>query len=398
MIDQEKIQEWVREYLKYIQDISINEHVNSIEGYKFKLIDNFQKYFDLKDPDLFGMLEKSIEKSNLVVGAQYWPRNMLLEYAQNFPKETKIALENFLNEKKDVYIRLTEAVKDFDCINEKLRKKTKGNQNTYIGLRFLTVLLSYKYPEKYNAIKPNEWKFFARFINADFLIPKHTSVGEQYRFYEKYIEELRLYVKNREDIKKIKEVFTRGLSFDDSESHWITQDIIYITANLLSRKKSEQAENKEQSIEKECSLFTDFSDTEDNTGFVPLEKHLEEYIIKNWDIIDFGKKLFIYSDDDGTLGQQYITDVGVIDILAKDAEGNFVVMELKRAETKYHVVGQILNYITWVEENLASNKQKVLGMIVVGRADKTLKSAIKQVSNKVFLKEYRVKMTFNDPK
>jgi DNA polymerase-1 len=51
---------------------------------------------------------------------------------------------------------------------------------------------------------------------------------------------------------------------------------------------------------------------------MPLEKYLEEYIMKNWDIVDFGEKLFIYRDEDGTPGQQYVTDVGIMDILAKD--------------------------------------------------------------------------------
>ena len=119
--------------------------------------------------------------------------------------------------------------------------------------------------------------------------------------------------------------------------------------------------------------------------------------MKNWDIVDFGEKLTLYREDDGTPGQQYVTDVGIIDILAKDTKGNFVIIELKRAETKYHVIGQILNYITWVEENLALKNEKVRGIIVVGKADKTLKSALKQVGDKVALKEYRIKMTFIDP-
>ena len=83
--------------------------------------------------------------------------------------------------------------------------------------------------------------------------------------------------------------------------------------------------------------------------------------------------------------------------MAKDEKGNFVVIELKRAESRYHVLGQILNYMSWVEENLATNGEKVRGMIVVGRADKTLKYALKQVADKVILKEYRIKMTLIDP-
>lgn len=403
MINQEKIQEWVRTYLKHVQEVSIDVHVSKEEGYKFASIDNFQKHFNLEEPDLAGMLEKSILNNNLVVGAQYWPRKMLLLYAQDYPVETKTALGNLFDESKDVYTRITETDKEFTRINE-LRKAAKSEEyaNTYIGLRFLSLLLGYRFPNKYNALKPSEWKFFVRFIDPDFLIPIHTSAGEQYRYYEPYIEAMRTYIKDREEIQSIKRLITKGLSFDDAESHWMAQDVIYVTARVLAEERSNQKletpiNAQEDNSEEDLSSEDESSDEYD-TGFMPLEKHLEDYIMKNWDIVDFGEKLSIYREDDGTPGQQYTTDVGIIDILAKDAQGNFVVIELKRAESKYHVLGQVLNYMTWVKKNLALNNEKVRGMIVVGKADNTLKSAIEQVSDKVILKEYRIKMTFVDVK
>lgn len=403
MINQEKIQEWIRTYLKHIQEVSVDVHVSKEEGYKFASIDNFQKYFNIEDPDLFGMLEKSILNNNLVVGAQYWPRKMLLLYAQDYPVETKAALNNLFDESKDVYSRITETVETFDRINETRRlSRNEEYANTYIGLRFLSLLLGFRFPNKYNALKPSEWKFFTRFIDPDFLIPIHTTAGEQYRFYEPYIEALRIYIKDREELQSIKKLITKGLSFDDSESHWMAQDVIYVTARVLAEERSEQKTEvvvSTQENEDDASSVEEVINNEENdTGFMPLEKHLEEYIMKNWDIVDFGERLSLYREDDGTPGQQYMTDVGIIDILAKDVQGNFVVIELKRAESKYHVLGQVLNYMTWVQKNLALNNEKVRGMIVVGRADNTLKSAIEQVSDKVILKEYRIKMTFTDVK
>jgi RecB family endonuclease NucS len=124
---------------------------------------------------------------------------------------------------------------------------------------------------------------------------------------------------------------------------------------------------------------------------------VEEYLVRKWDTIDFGEKLELYRDEDGTPGQQYTTEVGIIDILAKDSKGDFVVIELKRAESGYKVVGQVLNYMGWVQDKLATHGQKVRGMIIVGRADNTLKSALKLVADKVKIREYRVKMDFIDP-
>jgi hypothetical protein len=48
----------------------------------------------------------------------------------------------------------------------------------------------------------------------------------------------------------------------------------------------------------------------------PLEEYLENLIVKNWAHIDFCKDLVFFTDEDGTPGQQYATDVGIIDLLA----------------------------------------------------------------------------------
>lgn len=400
MINQEKMKEWVREYLKNIQEITLDVHINRDEGYKFLSINNFQKYFNLEDLDFSGMLDKSILNNNLVVGAMYFPKKMLLLYAQDYTEETRLALRNLFDESKDVYVRMTEAKEAFDNISKIRNIRLDESSNSYIGLRFLSLLLGYRFPDKYNALKPAEWKFFARFLDSDFSIPNRTPVGEQYRIYDSYIEALRNHLKERKEIEPIREALTQGLPFNDADLHWTTQGVIYVTARLLAGEKSEQ--KTEQIIStpenEEEVLSTNNTSVEDyNTGFMPLEKHLEEYIMKNWDIIDFGEKLTIYRDDDGTPAQQYVTDVGIIDILAKDAQDNFVVVELKRAESKYAVVGQILNYMSWVEENLVSKKEKVRGIIIVGKADNTLKYALRQVADKVILKEYRIKMTLTNP-
>lgn len=399
MINQEKMKEWVREYLKHIQDITLDVHVNRDEGYKFLSINNFQKHFNIEDLDFSGMLDRAILNNNLVVGAMYFPKKMLLLYAQDYTEETRWALKNLFDESKDVYVRMTEAKEAFDNISKIRNTRLEESSNSYIGLRFLSLLLGYRFPGKYNALKPAEWKFFAKFLDTDFSIPNRTPVGEQYRIYDTYIETLRTHLKERKEMEPIREALTQGLPFNDSDLHWVTQGVIYVTARLLAGEKSEQ--KTEQTIispenEEEVASVSSTSVEDYNTGFMPLEKHLEEYIMKNWDIIDFGEKLSIYRDEDGTPAQQYVTDVGIIDILAKDTQGNFVVVELKRAESKYAVVGQILNYMSWVEENLVSKKEKVRGIIIVGKADNTLKYALRQVQDKVILKEYRIKMTFTD--
>ena len=128
-----------------------------------------------------------------------------------------------------------------------------------------------------------------------------------------------------------------------------------------------------------------------------LEKYLEEFIVDNWINIDFGEKLTLFEDEDGNTGQQYYTDeVGYIDILAKDNDDNFVVIELKKGRKDDEVVGQILRYIGWVRSNLCNEKQSVRGLIIVGERDKKLEYALREVSDKIAAQVYQVSFKLNE--
>lgn len=399
---QEKIEEWVQIFLKHVREISIEKHVADQEGYKFKAVQNFQLHFDIDAVDLAGNLEKAILNNNLVTGAQYWPRKMFIIYAQLFPEETRSLLRDFFDESKDIGSRITEAEKAFYRLNDMRNKKTnEPYANTYIGLRFLSLLLGYRFPNSCNALKPAEWKVFARFLDPEFSIPNKTPAGEQYLIYAKYIDELCSYLKTREDVEVIKRALTNGLEFQDEGYRWMTQDVIYVTARVVAGERAGEKVTPEIGVmrveKKEIDSGDEEAGEEDGTGFMPLEEYLEEYVVKNWSLMDFGEDLTMYQDESGTPGQQYTTDVGIIDILAKDKDDNFVVIELKRADSGYKVVGQILNYMGWVRQNLAGKNQKVRGLIIVGRADKALKMAVREVAEKVELKEYRVKMNFINP-
>jgi hypothetical protein len=127
-----------------------------------------------------------------------------------------------------------------------------------------------------------------------------------------------------------------------------------------------------------------------------LEKYLEEFIIGNWDKINFGEKLSIFKDENDNIGEQYLAgDAGYIDILTLDKDNNFVVIELKKGRKNDEVIGQTLRYITWVEENLAEGK-KVRALIVVRERDKKLEYALKQIRNKVAVKLYKVSFALHN--
>ena len=130
---------------------------------------------------------------------------------------------------------------------------------------------------------------------------------------------------------------------------------------------------------------------EDPTVFA-LEKHLEDFLIHNWNQTPLGKKYDIYKDEENS-GQQFPTDTGPIDILAisKDKK-EVLVVELKKGRASDAVVGQIQRYMGYVTECIAEDTQQVKGIIIALDEDQRIKFALKVAPNIDF---YRYEVKFN---
>lgn len=113
-----------------------------------------------------------------------------------------------------------------------------------------------------------------------------------------------------------------------------------------------------------------------------LEKHLEDFLIENWDKLAVSKRYSILEENGDIIGQQFFTSVGIIDILARSHDGKeWLVIELKKGKTSDRVVGQILKYIGWVTEDLAGPNERVKGLIIAGDIDEKLRYALKTTKN-----------------
>ena len=95
-----------------------------------------------------------------------------------------------------------------------------------------------------------------------------------------------------------------------------------------------------------------------------------------------------YFDDEEQIpknGQYDTQTVGIMDILAVDEKGNFVVIEIKRQATD-KTIGQILRYMGWTQEELCKDGKKVTGLIVAERKDIQLEFALKVIPTVKFMK------------
>lgn len=399
MISQQKIKEWVDMYLNHIKEITPVVHVSDEkEGYKFKAVDIFQQNFDINAKDFVSMIDKAIVSNNLVMSSWYYPRKMLLIFAKEYLQETKTAIENLFNEDLPVAERIDKTKEIFDHLVADYNKQHQENFQHFIKVRFLSVLLSYRYPEKYNALKPREWRDFCNFIDDEFLIPKGASNGEQYNVFSSHVEALRQYIKDLPAIIEFKKQFTVGLKFQDEEFRWMAQDIIFVTSSVRSKTYESELElsgNQPEILNEEMEEDDRVpATTKDKFSY---EDDLENFIIENFDQLGLGDGIKIYTDQNGERGQYYSTDVGEIDILALDSCGNFIVIELKSDYARDKAVGQVLRYMGWVQKNLATQGQMVRGIIICGRDDKGLIAAASTVADKIDIKIYRLNIELRAP-
>ena len=95
------------------------------------------------------------------------------------------------------------------------------------------------------------------------------------------------------------------------------------------------------------------------------------------------------------ISKQHKTDIGIIDILAKDkATKNYVVIELKRDQSSDDTFGQLTRYMGWVKRHLKD--ENVKGIIIAGRYDKKLDYALEYAPNDTEDFIYNVSFTLNE--
>lgn len=129
------------------------------------------------------------------------------------------------------------------------------------------------------------------------------------------------------------------------------------------------------------------------TASISVERDLRKYLVMNLNSLENGLKLF---EDQRKTGEEYSIASGRmrIDILARDSNDDFMVIELKAGVADLTTFGQISAYIGWLKQNL-SKKEKVRGMIVANDFDERLKYAIES-SPYIKLKRYLLQFEFED--
>lgn len=124
----------------------------------------------------------------------------------------------------------------------------------------------------------------------------------------------------------------------------------------------------------------------ESTGEFAYEQDLRDFLARNLYLIEQGLTLFA---DEGITGVEFPVGGRFVDILAIDASGDFVVIELKLSRGYDRVVGQLLRYMNWIKINQADSGQQVRGIIIARNITDDLRLACAGLTN-VSLFEYEL--------
>jgi len=123
-----------------------------------------------------------------------------------------------------------------------------------------------------------------------------------------------------------------------------------------------------------------FDDLIDAT--LSFEKDVEAHLIQHLADIEVGLKF---------VARQCSIDVGRVDILAEDASGRRVVIELKVGEAKDAAVGQIARYLGWYAREDGTPPR---GMLIAGDFPEPVRYAAEAIRDLQLVK-YRVRFAFD---
>lgn len=118
-------------------------------------------------------------------------------------------------------------------------------------------------------------------------------------------------------------------------------------------------------------------------SMIVSEETVEDILAHNMELIESGMTL---------VKRQLETEVGRIDLFARDREGVFTIIELKKGKSEDDVFGQISRYLGWCKKTKART-ENVRAIIIAKQIGKKLWAAADGHDTPVELMEYDLKMS-----
>lgn len=141
-IDQDRLQQYLDAYKVDLP------RVWPLENYKWKAVTQFQQNWDPEASDFAEMLNRALPAANLLNSHRYYPKLMLMRFAQYSPSEMKKAFLYLFDENNNLIQRIS----NFIEICHSLLNNVSG-EHSYQDLRAISTYLWLKFPDKYYLYK-----------------------------------------------------------------------------------------------------------------------------------------------------------------------------------------------------------------------------------------------------
>lgn len=199
------------------------------ELYKWQIAKTVQVNWDLEAPDLAAMIDRSFthQHQNLWVGAHYFPKAMLMEWAGRDTEDARNALRELLNGTPPLSDRMHEFERRAD---EHLKQARPSERlNSYQGMRAMALWLGMVLPDQHYLYKATvATGFVERAGHAPLAKPgdKYTVMPSYYQL----CQELRTVLLSRPDIIEAHRARRDASCHADPEHHLLVQDFMYFVS------------------------------------------------------------------------------------------------------------------------------------------------------------------------
>ena len=201
------------------------QRVDAEERYKWEAIKCFQDNWNPDAENFEEMLKAATAKAkNLLDSRSVFPRGMILEYARNFPGETRQWFIALFDETMPLSERIQRFIETAQQLNNKFFGEQAEKKEHYQDLHAISVYLTFRYPEKYYFYKRRMFASVARQLEFD-NIPKEGK-AENLPTYFEMADALRQIILQDSELKMLSQSRLDNSCYKDESYTVLTQDII----------------------------------------------------------------------------------------------------------------------------------------------------------------------------
>ncbi|WP_298319296.1 AAA family ATPase [uncultured Aquimarina sp.] len=226
----EKITPYFEKYKSLIKD---SKEYNEV--YKWELLKNFKKHWDLDAPDLLEMIKNSFPGNQSIWSSNnYYPIAMLQGFAETNEELVRKALKDLFNNEIDIITRVTSYRDHMEKIlKEDNLKRGNDLKHHYHDGRTISLLLWFMYPEKYYPFKYNVLSSFCELFGIT--KPKRGDIVNQILLNQQINNGVKDILTKDNDLLEVHKSRLTESSTINNDINLLTQDFIYSIIQYMNK-------------------------------------------------------------------------------------------------------------------------------------------------------------------